>query len=207
MSWQATSNAKMISASSKGSKSMGAKTPGRKDHRAEVTKTLLRRALISLLEEKPIGSISVAELCRKADVSRSTFYAHYDTPEDLLESIQTEFVGELTALPREDTASVYEHMLYTCQVSLKNKDFYLLIASDHHARALFRRKLLELMDDPPELHDFPENPTPEQSAQRFRMLAVAEGCAGIINDWCDRGMRESPEAVARAVADFVALCN
>ncbi|WP_165171297.1 TetR/AcrR family transcriptional regulator [Adlercreutzia sp. ZJ242] len=186
---------------------MNAKAPGRKDHRAEVTKTLLRRALIDLLEEKPIGSISVAELCREADVSRSTFYAHYDTPEDLLESIQAELISELTSSSHKDTASVYEHMLYTCQVSLKNKDFYLLIASDHRARALFRRKLLELMDDPPELHDFPENPTPEQSAQRFRMLAVAEGCAGIMNDWCDRGLKEPPEAVARAVADFVTLCN
>ncbi|MBQ9953867.1 MAG: TetR/AcrR family transcriptional regulator C-terminal domain-containing protein [Eggerthellaceae bacterium] len=186
---------------------MNVKEQTREDRRAKVTKTLIRKALIELLEDKTIGSISVSELCRKADVSRSTFYAHYSTPEEALESIQAELIDETLSFPTDGSFSVFDYMMHTVNVALENKDYYLLVARDHRARAMFRRKLLELTNDTPELHDFPEDPTPEQSARRFRVLSVAEGCAGIINDWCDRGMKESPETVARAVADFVALCN
>ncbi len=179
----------------------------KEDHRVRLTREIIRKALIGLLNEKSVGAISVAELCREAGISRSTFYAHYSTPEEALESIQAEVVEELIAFPRGEDFSVYEYMLHNCRISLQHKDFYLTVARDHHARAMFRRKLLELTSDAPELHDFPESPTPEQSARRFQVLAVAEGCAGIINDWCDRGMKEAPETVARAVADFVELCS
>lgn len=78
-----------------------------------------------------------------------------------------------------------------------------MVARDHEARAMFRRKLLELTADAPELHDFPDHPTPEQSIARFRVLSISEGCAGIMNDWHERGMVEPPELVAQMVVDFV----
>lgn len=42
-------------------------------------------ALLSLLSEKELAYITVKELCRRAGVSRSTFYLHYDTIGDLLD--------------------------------------------------------------------------------------------------------------------------
>ena len=47
------------------------------DHRSRVTKLLLRRAFTDLLEQKPIQSISVKELCERAGINRGTFYSHY----------------------------------------------------------------------------------------------------------------------------------
>ncbi|MGN1060768.1 MAG: TetR/AcrR family transcriptional regulator [Candidatus Coproplasma sp.] len=41
-------------------------------------------ALISLLESKEFSEISIMDICRKANVNRSTFYAHYDNVYDLL---------------------------------------------------------------------------------------------------------------------------
>ncbi|MBQ6491881.1 MAG: TetR/AcrR family transcriptional regulator [Atopobiaceae bacterium] len=184
---------------------MNAETAKKEDHRSRVTKRIIRESLLPLLKDKSVGSISVAELCREAGISRSTFYAHYNVPEDVLEEIQSEVVEQLAALP--DNGSVYEFMLKNCEVSLQNKDFCLMVARDHRARAMFRRKLLELTADAPELYDFPDHPTPEQSEARFRVLSVSEGCAGIMNDWHERGMVEPPEVVAKAVADFVARCG
>ena len=42
-------------------------------------------ALISLLKNKPFDYITIIELCKKADVNRSTFYLHYENMCDLLE--------------------------------------------------------------------------------------------------------------------------
>lgn len=41
-------------------------------------------ALIALLEQKPLEYITVRDICAKAGVSRSTFYLHYETIDDLL---------------------------------------------------------------------------------------------------------------------------
>ena len=48
----------------------------RQDHRTRVTKLLIRKAFTQLLNEKPIQSISVKELCMQAGINRGTFYAH-----------------------------------------------------------------------------------------------------------------------------------
>ena len=42
------------------------------------------KALISLLEEKPFEYITVSEICKMAEVNRSTFYLHYENTVDLL---------------------------------------------------------------------------------------------------------------------------
>ena len=66
------------------------------DTRAQLTTACIRQAFTMLLEEKPIQRISVTELCRKAGVNRSTFYAHYQDIYDLLDKIEEEMLEELT---------------------------------------------------------------------------------------------------------------
>ena len=39
---------------------------------------LLADALLSLLEERPLSEISVVDICQRAMVHRTTFYAHFD---------------------------------------------------------------------------------------------------------------------------------
>ena len=47
------------------------------------------KAFLALLEEKDFEYITVKELCKRADVNRSTFYLHYENMTDLLaESIE-----------------------------------------------------------------------------------------------------------------------
>ena len=42
------------------------------------------KALLSLLEEKAFEYITVSEICKRANVNRSTFYLHYENTVDLL---------------------------------------------------------------------------------------------------------------------------
>lgn len=48
------------------------------------TALLMDEALLTLLEKKDFEFISVKEICNKAGVSRSTFYLHYESMNDLL---------------------------------------------------------------------------------------------------------------------------
>ena len=56
------------------------------DRRVRRTKQRLHDALESLIIEKGYNKITVQDLIDRADVGRSTFYAHYETKDDLLVS-------------------------------------------------------------------------------------------------------------------------
>ncbi len=75
----------------------------RVDRRVRYTKALLRDALVELMQTQHISAISVKALCDIADVNRSTFYAHYSDPYDLLNQIEREVLANLKRyLDRQD---------------------------------------------------------------------------------------------------------
>ena len=64
------------------------------DRRVRRTRSRLRAALHSLIQEKSYDSIVVKQILRRADVGRSTFYAHFNNKDHLLESVIREMVDE-----------------------------------------------------------------------------------------------------------------
>lgn len=60
------------------------------------TETAIRDALTSLLEEKgDINKISVIDICEKSDISKSTFYCHYNNIYELCASLASELIDVL----------------------------------------------------------------------------------------------------------------
>jgi len=60
----------------------------KQDRRSQRTRHLLSAALVELIREKDYHMITVSDIIERANVGRSTFYAHYRDKDDL-------FVGEL----------------------------------------------------------------------------------------------------------------
>ena len=50
------------------------------DKRIRRTKKILTEALIEILKEKNVMDVTVSELAKKADVTRTTFYQYYRDP-------------------------------------------------------------------------------------------------------------------------------
>ncbi|MEI3131006.1 MAG: TetR family transcriptional regulator [Oscillospiraceae bacterium] len=63
------------------------------DARVKYTKMVLKKALLELMQHKPVNKITVKEICERAELNRATFYAHYSDCFDLLESIEEELFG------------------------------------------------------------------------------------------------------------------
>ena len=57
------------------------------DRRIVKTKRSLKSALISMLAKEDFEHISITELCRRAEISRITFYSHYNDKYALLDDI------------------------------------------------------------------------------------------------------------------------
>jgi AcrR family transcriptional regulator len=60
------------------------KTAAQEDRRTQRTQQALMDALLDLLKVKHYDAISVKDIIEQANVGRSTFYAHYQTKDDLL---------------------------------------------------------------------------------------------------------------------------
>lgn len=58
----------------------------REDRRVLRSRRALRDALVSLVIERGWDNVSIQEVCERADVGRSTFYAHFGDKEELLVS-------------------------------------------------------------------------------------------------------------------------
>jgi len=69
--------------------------PGNNDRRVRRTRAALREALMELMTEKGYDAVTVQDLIDRADVGRSTFYAHYTDKADLLDELLTELRGML----------------------------------------------------------------------------------------------------------------
>ena len=55
------------------------------NRRKIITKKILNDSLLELMQTKPISKITIKEICDLSDMSRSTFYLHYQDQSALLE--------------------------------------------------------------------------------------------------------------------------
>ena len=59
------------------------------------TKRLIKNTFIQMLsEKKEVGKISVSELVERAEISRATFYAHFDDIYSVVEEFEREIIDE-----------------------------------------------------------------------------------------------------------------
>ena len=76
---------------------------GRVDRRVAKTQAAIHRALEELVCEKPPHRITVAEITRRANIHRKTFYLHYNSVEELfreeLESMKQDYAETIDSIP------------------------------------------------------------------------------------------------------------
>ena len=70
------------------------------DRRVQRTRESLHRALIALMIEKGYDAVTVGDIVDRANVGRSTFYAHYTDKEDLFDSGFKNFSKQLLGYQR-----------------------------------------------------------------------------------------------------------
>lgn len=68
------------------------------DRRINKTKKSIRDALMVLLSKKKLSDITITELSNTADINRKTFYSHYSSIENILESFSDELVQHLIVI-------------------------------------------------------------------------------------------------------------
>lgn len=82
-------------------------------------------ALAEIMETKPFHEISVTEVCKKAGVSKNTFYRHFESLSDVI----YKSIGEINdrmieKYSKVNHQSAYDFILYTCNIWYENRMLY-----------------------------------------------------------------------------------
>lgn len=154
------------------------------NQRTRLSKMLFKNALMDLLKEKgSINKVSVRELCDRAELNRSTFYAHYQEPNDLLIEIETELLDateeHLKKIGAENEIGTHKYILSFLQYIRQNdKPFRALLidSTDPEFRSRFmQQSIIQFVENlrivlPKEL-------------EQYIFSYILNGSTGIIIQW------------------------
>lgn len=65
------------------------------DKRIQKSKSSIINTFLEMRAKKPLEKITVTELCKKAEINKSTFYVHYRDIYDLSDQLETEVVDSI----------------------------------------------------------------------------------------------------------------
>jgi AcrR family transcriptional regulator len=167
------------------------------DRRVQYTKMFLRESLLELMKEKPIGKITPTELCRRADVNRNTFYAHYDSPEALLKSIEDELYEEIQRsldLSRMD-GSILTMVTDICHAIRKNGDLCKVLFSERGDKQ-FLRRIMNIARAQSTAEWKSAGMAGDPSRMDMVYQFIASGSVSVIEAWVQEGMKSPPEEIA-----------
>lgn len=182
--------------------------PAQKSYRNAVrSKTMIRQAFLELLQEKPYEKITVTDIAQRADLNRSTFYAHYPDVQGLIEEIEEEIINRSMQLLSEVTCqNIFQNPKIFLQILVQpveeNKKLYqLLVQSDYAGRQLYRinEAFASYVINSPEI---PEN----LRSSKYFAVRINFFIGGIINTYCqwltgelDCSLDDIAEDIARTI--------
>jgi len=181
-------------------------TPKTPDRRVRRTKEGLHSALMSLVVEKSYDRITVQDLIDRADVGRSTFYAHYETKDDLLLSgldrltsdVERHMADEPSSTAILPSLGVFRHVAQNpeqIKALMGSKGSGLvqravLSAFTHRARAAIDRQERDGQNS-----DLPPD---------ARAALMAGSLLGLLTWWLDNDLPYPPETMAEVYAQSLA---
>ncbi len=154
------------------------------NQRTRLSKILLKNALMDLLGEKgSVAKISVRELCERAELNRSTFYAHYSEPKELLEEVENELLDatqdHLKKIGAENDLGAHRYLLsFLMYIKENDKPFRTLLVDS--VDPVFRSKFMQQS-----IIQFIENLNivfPKEQEQ-YIYSYILNGSTGVIIQW------------------------
>lgn len=168
-----------------------------RDRRLIKTNDAIREVFLSLLAEKTIDKTTVAELCRRADIGRGTFYLHYVDIYGLYDCIKAEIFEELsTFFDACDSLCHPQSFLklinvITNYISSNKTNILLLFASEKNKANLqtLKRFFMEKL--------FSQNTTYHISDYDYaEIVFIVSGIIGILEEWLNNGLTTSSKEIS-----------
>ena len=170
------------------------------------------KALISLLEEKSFEYITVSEICKRAEVNRSTFYLHYENTVDLLNETARFLLDDFAAYFNVDVENITNKFKENSLDELNFiSDEYLhpYLSYIKENRIVFSTVLLHSVSFGfneifQRLYDNIFNPILERynypaTDRKYAMMFYLNGITAIVTEWLKDGCEKTIEEVSQII--------
>lgn len=160
-------------------------TKNNRRRRASMEK--FERVLVELLQTRELSEVRVSDLCQRAGLNRSTFYANYQDIYDLADAIRERLESNMKELYRDEITTGYNsnnylalfrhirqnQSLYRTYFKLGYDERYQILTYDHElAQKHFKGRFVE-----------------------YHMEFFKSGLTKIIKLWLQNGCQETPEEI------------
>ncbi|MDR0920214.1 MAG: TetR/AcrR family transcriptional regulator [Oscillospiraceae bacterium] len=170
----------------------------KENQRVRITKQMLKEALMHILLEKPIGKITIYEICQKANINRSTFYKYYGSQYDLLNELENDLFHQVELRLSESKTKDYKDgilkLLEEIAVIKQMAPFHMENFPDANFEREFTKKLFNL----PIINELiTENTSDDYAAWEKEYLKVffCHGGYAIIRSWIEKNTEESSQEI------------
>jgi len=172
------------------------------DRKTRYTRMVLQDSLLELMEQKPISKITIKELCEKADINRTTFYAHYTDQCDLLRKIEDETLSwaeeMITTLldqtDKNETINILERIL---QYFSDNRKHIKVLMSEQ-GDIDFQKQLLTLIYSQCDITPSTAKNT-DLVTKELYFIFVVNGSVGLIQHWLKNDLNKSVKEMTEII--------
>ena len=179
----------------------------KKEYRsARRSRRFIRQSFMELLKEKKLEKITVTDIVNRADINRSTFYAHYADVRALMEEIQQEVVERSINLFREADflellRSPIPFLKKMVEIANENRELYTLLGKHVLAVSQIEQIKVMLVEKAMNLSTIPE----EIRSQKNFEIRVNFFVGGIINVYQQYLMGSLDATTDEIIADIANL--
>ena len=176
------------------------------DRRQKKTRNAIFDAFTELLSKKQYDKITIQEIIDRADVGRSTFYAHFETKEDLLKVVCEELYGHVfrsAAQPEGITAytagprapkSIFCHILQHLEKNDRNVLALFTCDSSDSFLRYFKNSMNDLVR---EVVLSQTTQVPHDLPQDFLVEHISASFIAMVQWWSRNGRKQTPEELDR----------
>lgn len=180
------------------------------DTRGPCTEAALQRAFKSLLRSKPYECIAVDEICRVANVGRSTFYTHFRSKDDLkrsgLEALRRQLLERQKSVRsnREEQSPSLSFTFHLFAHARDHLDHYRALVGGRGSTVVLR-KLKDTATDlvRAELTPAPSSKASDGIEREAAIQCIVGGFMTLLTWWLDRGATIPVERIDAMFQRFV----
>ena len=170
------------------------------DRRQRKTRKAIYDAFEALMGERHYSCVTVAQIIERADVGRSTFYAHFETKDELLDQMCREIFDHIfegvnercvthPALVTESLEGKLTHLLYHLRDTRGGVCGKLVREGEPHFTAYFEEQLDVLFE---RSGPAPREDVPPEFARVLRVSSFSHA----VSWWFAGGAKTAPERLA-----------
>ena len=151
----------------------------------------IEQVLVELLQTKELNQISVSDICKRAGLNRSTFYANYVDIYGLADAIREKLEAQVAELYKDEIEQGF------------NSNNYLILFQHIAQNQIFYRTYFKLgYDEKYKILAYDYNLAKKHFDNRFieyHMEFFKSGLTKIIKLWLQNGCKETPEEMFEIV--------